>query len=76
MQQGSAAETRDECSVPNVCAAPTFGGGGELIDGGADLGQPGFTGFYFDAVYISIGVQLGTIFSDWFWLLFLSVRAG
>ena len=59
-----------------MSAAPTYGASGELIDGGADLGQPGFTGFYFDAVYISIGVQLGAMFSDWFWLLYLSVRIG
>ena len=56
-------------------AAPTHGVGGELIDGGADLGQAGFTGYYFDAIYICIAVQLATLLSDWFWLLFLSVRA-
>ena len=58
------------------CAAPTHGTGGELIHGGSDLAQPGFTGYYFDAIYICIAVQLATILSDWFWLLFLSVRRG
>ena len=58
-----------------TCAAPSHGPGGELIDGGADLGQSGFTGYYFDAIYICIAVQLATLLSDWFWLLFLSVSA-
>ncbi len=58
-----------------TCAAPSHGASGELIDGGADLGQSGFTGYYFDAIYICIAVQLATLLSDWFWLLFLSVRA-
>ena len=44
-----------------------------MVSGGADLAQAGFTGYYFDAIYICIAVQLGTILSDWFWLLFLVV---
>ena len=59
----------------NMGAAPTYGAGGEIIDGGADLGQAGFTAYYFDAIYIGIAVQLGSILSDWFWLLFLAVSS-
>ena len=64
----------DASSARVLRAAPSHGAGGELIDGGADLGQPGFIGYYFDAIYICIAVQLATLLSDWFWLLFLSVR--
>ena len=58
----------------NLChAVPTYGQGGEIIDGGADLTLPGVTGYSFDIIYLCILVQLVTIVTNWGWLIFLLV---
>lgn len=54
-------------------AEPTIGPGGELISGGGDLALGGVTAYYFDALYIAILVQITTIISSKFWLIFLVV---
>ena len=55
-------------------AVPTYGQGGEILDGGADLTLSGITGYSFDVIYLCILVQLVTILSNWGWLIFLVVR--
>ncbi len=54
-------------------AVPTIGSGGELISGGGDLALGGVTAYYFDTLYIAILVQITTIISSKFWLIFLVV---
>lgn len=56
-------------------AVPTYGAGGELIDGGGDLALGGVTAYYFDAIYIAVVVQFLTVLSSKFWLVFLVVPA-
>mmetsp|Transcript_3198 Transcript_3198/g.9262 ORF Transcript_3198/g.9262 Transcript_3198/m.9262 type:complete len:170 (+) Transcript_3198:246-755(+) len=52
-------------------AAPRYGPAGELISGGADIQVGG--GYYFDAIYIAMIAQLGSIFTGYFWLVLLAV---
>ncbi len=52
---------------------PSYGPGGELISGGGDLALGGVTAYYFDAIYISVFVQIATIASSKFWLVYLVV---
>lgn len=52
-------------------AAPRYGLAGELISGGADIQVGG--GYYFDAIYIAMIAQFGSIFSGYFWLVLLAV---
>ena len=54
-------------------AVPTYGSGGDLISGGGDLGLGGITANYFDAIYLAIFVQITTVLSSKFWLVFLVV---
>lgn len=51
-------------------AAPKFGSSGELLSGGADFSDG--AEFYFDAIYLSIVAQVGSILSRWFWLVLLA----
>ncbi|KAL6052980.1 Transmembrane protein 208 [Balamuthia mandrillaris] len=54
-------------------AKPTYEGT-ELVDGGANLSMPGnLTEYYFDIIYVTAFVQLGSIYSDWMWLLYLVI---
>lgn len=52
---------------------PTYTERGEIEDGGADLSLGGLTGYYHDLIYISIFVQLASLISGYFWLVFLVV---
>ncbi len=58
-----------------VAAVPSYGPGGELISGGGDLTLGGVTAYYFDAIYISVFVQVATIVSAKFWLVYFLVSA-
>lgn len=51
-------------------AAPTFNSAGEILSGGGDFSQGAEA--YFDAIYLSIIAQVGTIISKWFWLVLLA----
>lgn len=54
-------------------AAPKYGSTGELVSGGADFSHG--AEIYFDAIYLSIIAQVGTIISKWFWLVYLAAPA-
>ena len=43
------------------------------MDGGADLNLGGVLGYYQDLLYICILVQLGSLLTRTFWLVFLTV---
>jgi hypothetical protein len=53
---------------------PTYGSSGDLVSGGGDLSLGGITAYYFDAIYLAIFVQITTVLSSKFWLVFLVVR--
>ena len=52
---------------------PTYAGNGEIEDGGANLSLGGVTGYYHDLIYLAVFVQLTSLISKYFWLVFLSV---
>jgi Ca2+/Na+ antiporter len=55
-------------------AKPTFDDAtGELVSPGEDLGQKGLMEYYWDVLYINWFVQLTTIISNWFWLVYLAI---
>eukprot|EP00898_Chlorokybus_atmophyticus_P001526 jgi/Chlat1/2374/Chrsp17S02638 len=56
-----------------IFAAPVYGSDGELVDGGADLSMGGMCEYYHDIIYITAFVQVASIFSGKFWLLWLVV---
>lgn len=60
---------------PAPRAAPAYNAAGELVYAGQDLHTGGVLSYFHDVVYVSIFVQLGGAFSDWFWLAFLAVPA-
>jgi len=45
-------------------AAPVYGPGGELLDGGADLSMKGACAYYHDLLYITSFVQVGRLGAD------------
>lgn len=54
-------------------AAPKYGSAGELVSGGADFSDGAEA--YFDAIYLSIIAQVGSVISRWFWLVLLAAPA-
>ncbi|KAK9806528.1 hypothetical protein WJX73_007441 [Symbiochloris irregularis] len=56
-------------------AEPIYSQNGELEDGGANLSIGGMTGYYHDFIYLAVFVQLASLFSGYFWLIFLAVPA-
>jgi len=56
-------------------AAVAYDTEGELTYGGADLAGKGIVEYYFDLVYLTWFVQVTTVWSDWFWLIYLVVPA-
>jgi len=54
-------------------AAVEYDTQGELTYGGADLAGKGIVEYYFDLIYITWFVQVATVWSDWFWLIYLVV---
>eukprot|EP01090_Pellita_catalonica_P008886 TRINITY_DN19953_c0_g1_i1.p1 TRINITY_DN19953_c0_g1~~TRINITY_DN19953_c0_g1_i1.p1 ORF type:complete len:175 (-),score=29.48 TRINITY_DN19953_c0_g1_i1:98-622(-) len=55
-------------------AKPEYEDNGKLLSGGSDL-TIGFCEYYFDAIYITIFVQITTLYSNWFWLAYLIIPA-
>jgi SRP-independent targeting protein 2/TMEM208 len=58
-----------------VAAVPTYSPSGDLVSGGGDLGLGGITAYYFDAIYLAVFVQITTVLSSKFWLVFLVVSS-
>lgn len=56
-------------------ALPSYGEGGELIDGGFDMSTGGICGYLHDVIYITSFVQLTSIFSEKFWYIYLVIPA-
>eukprot|EP00295_Goniomonas_pacifica_P002442 CAMPEP_0175804850 /NCGR_PEP_ID=MMETSP0107_2-20121207/345_1 /TAXON_ID=195067 ORGANISM="Goniomonas pacifica, Strain CCMP1869" /NCGR_SAMPLE_ID=MMETSP0107_2 /ASSEMBLY_ACC=CAM_ASM_000203 /LENGTH=165 /DNA_ID=CAMNT_0017116237 /DNA_START=10 /DNA_END=507 /DNA_ORIENTATION=+ len=56
-------------------ALPAHAADPEEIDHVGDLSQGGVIEFCWDAIYVNIFVQLTSLYSDWFWLLWLVVPA-
>ncbi|KAH7387297.1 hypothetical protein KP509_16G015500 [Ceratopteris richardii] len=55
-------------------AKPSYDEDGELIDGGYDMTGGGISSYLHDILYITVFVQLTSILSDKFWLVYLVVR--
>ncbi|KAK3267796.1 hypothetical protein CYMTET_23670, partial [Cymbomonas tetramitiformis] len=54
-----------------LCAAPTYGEQGELVDGGLDLATArGLNGYMHDLLYVTLLTQSLVLVSDWFYLIF------
>ena len=76
----SASELRGRpCCMAAACSCrlfvgPTYGPGGEVTDGGEALDQGGVLGYSQDITYLCIVVQLGSLLTRRFWLVFLAVR--
>ncbi|CAI5518055.1 unnamed protein product [Closterium sp. Naga37s-1] len=56
-------------------AEATYDETGQLIDGGSDLNMGGLCGYLHDIIYITAFVQIASILSDWFWLIYLIIPA-
>eukprot|EP00270_Netrium_digitus_P016320 TRINITY_DN5837_c0_g1_i1.p1 TRINITY_DN5837_c0_g1~~TRINITY_DN5837_c0_g1_i1.p1 ORF type:complete len:174 (+),score=50.90 TRINITY_DN5837_c0_g1_i1:110-631(+) len=54
-------------------AKPTVDERGELLDGGFDLNLGGLCAYLHDIIYITAFVQITSILSDWFWLVYLVI---
>lgn len=54
-------------------AKATYDDSGELIDGGFDMNGGGLCSYLHDVLYITIFVQLASIISDKFWLVYLVI---
>eukprot|EP00475_Leptophrys_vorax_P013389 TRINITY_DN19785_c0_g1_i1.p1 TRINITY_DN19785_c0_g1~~TRINITY_DN19785_c0_g1_i1.p1 ORF type:complete len:174 (+),score=20.94 TRINITY_DN19785_c0_g1_i1:94-615(+) len=54
-------------------AEPSFDDAGGLLDGGADLSMGGMCAYLHDIIYITAFVQVASILSDWFWLVYLVI---
>eukprot|EP00761_Pharyngomonas_kirbyi_P000829 gb/GECH01000830.1/.p1 GENE.gb/GECH01000830.1/~~gb/GECH01000830.1/.p1 ORF type:complete len:179 (+),score=46.22 gb/GECH01000830.1/:1-537(+) len=62
-------------SMIQKAAAPTTSDRGEIIDV-EDLNRvEGLTEYMFDILYISWFVQITTMFSEWFWVIYLVIPA-
>ncbi|XP_051143394.1 uncharacterized protein LOC127259818 [Andrographis paniculata] len=54
-------------------AKPSYTDGGELLDGGFDMSTGGICGYLHDVIYITCFVQLSSILSEKFWLVYLVI---
>ncbi|KAJ0967142.1 hypothetical protein J5N97_024059 [Dioscorea zingiberensis] len=56
-------------------AKPSYSDDGELLDGGFDMSTEGICGYLHDVIYITSFVQVTSIISGKFWLVFLVIPA-
>eukprot|EP01103_Thecamoeba_quadrilineata_P021173 TRINITY_DN953_c0_g1_i2.p1 TRINITY_DN953_c0_g1~~TRINITY_DN953_c0_g1_i2.p1 ORF type:complete len:149 (-),score=23.19 TRINITY_DN953_c0_g1_i2:38-484(-) len=56
----------------NDFAKPSQGFGGEQV---SDIKQAGLSEYFFDVIYITWGVLVTSLISDWFWLFYLTIPA-
>eukprot|EP00276_Gloeochaete_wittrockiana_P004325 CAMPEP_0184643920 /NCGR_PEP_ID=MMETSP0308-20130426/730_1 /TAXON_ID=38269 /ORGANISM="Gloeochaete witrockiana, Strain SAG 46.84" /LENGTH=106 /DNA_ID=CAMNT_0027072177 /DNA_START=254 /DNA_END=574 /DNA_ORIENTATION=+ len=56
-------------------ATPEYDDEGQLSAGGTDLSGKGLCEYYFDLIYITMFVQAGAAFSDYFWFVYFIIPA-
>ncbi|XP_073031175.1 uncharacterized protein [Primulina eburnea] len=59
----------------SVMAKPAYTEGGELLDGGFDMSTGGICGYLHDLIYVTCFVQLSSIISEKFWLVYFVIPA-